>query len=329
MKYCEKCGQELKSRVCQFCGQESKPVVSSIQQSSNNSQNHKFRWLRSDRPKRYLAEMGLLAIVALIALLVLIPSFQQEDLVAEVEPQQEEEQTEITEELSEPEIKKEIGNTEDPIEPESIKEINVDDENDVRTATEGDEPDKREEGNNTNSQEAPTEDSIEEAPAASIDEETELEPDPPIEDNPLEKNPESSLANEEEIERFAQWKDSFAFFFVSPVVEKGSNCVEGYCVRETLCLDFSQPNSNLLGNLEGTIKILSDSKFKEINQQFSFSEDQNQFCLNFLDENPEDLSKYVGDYRIEIKFPYYGTRIDIGTVHRFFDLSANLEAGFD
>lgn len=107
LKYCEKCGQELKSRVCEFCGQESKPVAAAIQQSSNNSQNHKFRWFRSDRPKRYLAEMGLLATVALIALLVLIPSFQEGDLVAEVEPQQESEPAKITEDSPEPEDSRE------------------------------------------------------------------------------------------------------------------------------------------------------------------------------------------------------------------------------
>lgn len=91
MKYCEKCGQELSGSVCGFCGQASKPKDSDqehpkpLQKQKTNEQK-RFRWLRSDRPKRYLAEMALLSLVALIAVFVIVPGLQgQPQLEAEID----------------------------------------------------------------------------------------------------------------------------------------------------------------------------------------------------------------------------------------------------
>lgn len=91
MKYCEKCGQELSGTVCGFCGQASKPQASDQEhpkpsQKQKTNEQKRFRWLRSDRPKRYLAEMALLSLVALIAVFVIVPGLQgQPQLEAEID----------------------------------------------------------------------------------------------------------------------------------------------------------------------------------------------------------------------------------------------------
>ena len=95
MKFCEKCGQELLSRVCSFCGQEVKSSQPTAPQSKEPSETKqpekkKFRWLRSDRPKRYLAEMALVSIVALISFFAIIPGLQGDSQQIELASEDEE-----------------------------------------------------------------------------------------------------------------------------------------------------------------------------------------------------------------------------------------------
>ena len=74
MKFCDGCGQELKAASCGFCGKESSSILeSSIETPTRGS---RFRWLRSDRPKRYLAEMMLVAAVLLVSTFLVLPNFQ-------------------------------------------------------------------------------------------------------------------------------------------------------------------------------------------------------------------------------------------------------------
>lgn len=73
MKFCDGCGQELSSSLCGFCGKEATTGDAPLE---NQQKNSKFRWLRSDRPKRYLAEMTLVGLVVLIASFIVAPNLQ-------------------------------------------------------------------------------------------------------------------------------------------------------------------------------------------------------------------------------------------------------------
>lgn len=136
MKFCEKCGQELSSSVCGFCGQVSKPQVSKEELNEPTSQKpsderKRFRWLRSDRPKRYLAEMALLSLAALVGVFVIVPGLQgQPQMEAEIDVEDrgssnsQEETDEIprdSEEMQEPtdeEPNPQVQNEENQIPPE-------------------------------------------------------------------------------------------------------------------------------------------------------------------------------------------------------------------
>lgn len=76
MGFCDGCGQELSGSVCGFCGQASTPVDAPIETQKKTS---KFRWLRSDRPKRYLAEIVLISAVVLLSAFLIVPNFQADE----------------------------------------------------------------------------------------------------------------------------------------------------------------------------------------------------------------------------------------------------------
>lgn len=73
MKFCDGCGQELSSSSCGFCGKEETAGDAPLE---NQQKTSKFRWLRSDRPKRYLAEMTLVGLVVLISSFIVAPNLQ-------------------------------------------------------------------------------------------------------------------------------------------------------------------------------------------------------------------------------------------------------------
>ena len=78
MNYCDSCGQELIGSSCSFCGQQaSKPnAINPVQTAAPKSK--KFRWLRSDRPKRYLAEMILVGSVVALTSFLVVPVIDSE-----------------------------------------------------------------------------------------------------------------------------------------------------------------------------------------------------------------------------------------------------------
>mgnify|MGYP006434956077 CR=1 FL=1 len=78
MNYCDSCGQELVGSSCSFCGQQaSKPAsINPVQAAPPKSK--RFRWLRSDRPKRYLAEMILVGSVVVLASFLVVPAIDSE-----------------------------------------------------------------------------------------------------------------------------------------------------------------------------------------------------------------------------------------------------------
>lgn len=74
MRFCDRCGQELDRSLCGFCGNKIVIVESPVKVTEERKQW--FRWFRSDRPKRYLAEMALVGLVVLISAFLVVPSFQ-------------------------------------------------------------------------------------------------------------------------------------------------------------------------------------------------------------------------------------------------------------
>lgn len=131
---------------------------------------------------------------------------------------------------------------------------------------------------------------------------------------------ESSLADDSERDNFMKWLDSFSNRYEEPARETGGDCVSEDCVRERLLFIFEDPALYSLDDISVTIRVASHDSVSPSEKSFLLTAGQEDFVYTFVNEDPGDLGNYLGDYLVEVSFPYFGTRVDIETENRVFNL---------